>query len=146
MITRPRLAIVFGALAASTVTLAAGDACAWQQTMPFTASVNGHEFDRVVLRGDGCKVHVELYFSAPAAAYESRAKQRNVHRFVVRVQLADGNALRIGPFTNTAAGPRRHRASQDTSARGCWAKGEPQVRSVNVNGCRGKGCRVPELD
>jgi len=114
---------------------------AWTQSAPFETRVHGHAFSRVVLESRDCVLDVRLPFDAPEAAYKNdAAPTRNVYRFHARIKL-DDQTFETPIFQNSAPGARSYTYAKDTSAEACWAKREHQLRAVDVEGCRGAGCR-----
>lgn len=132
----PGLIVALGALAPT-------DAFGWMQSTIFRASVHHHEFDKIAIENDGCKLNVTLWFTAPEDRYSDPNPVRNQFRFDARVKL-DDREFRTGVFRNEAPGRRRFHTVIDTTADGCWAKNEHKVRDVDVNGCRNRNCRVPD--
>jgi len=126
--------LVVGALLLPTV------AYAWTEEQEFVARVHKHEFSRVQLSAEGCVLKARLFFDAPAGAYESESASRNYYRFHARIQLDSGRTLLTSVFHNQTPGPHQFDHSEDTTASGCWAKTKSQVRAVDVEGCRGRGC------
>ena len=115
-------------------------AFAWTQEQQFAARVHKHEFSRVVLTGEGCTVKARLFFEAPAEGYESETASRNYYRFHARIKLDSEHVLLTDVFYNQTPGPHVYEYKQDTTAQGCWAKGESHARGVDIEGCRGRGC------
>jgi hypothetical protein len=115
-------------------------AFAWTDEQQFGARVHKHEFSRVRLTGDGCVVKARLFFDAPAEAYESETASRNYYRFHARIKLDSEHVLRTGIFHNQKPGPHVFDYQEDTTTQGCWGKGESHARTVDVEGCRGRGC------
>jgi hypothetical protein len=115
-------------------------AFAWTHEQQFGARVHKHEFSRVLLTGEGCTVKARLFFDAPAEAYESETSARNYYRFHARIKLDSEHVLLTGIFHNQKPGPHVFDYREDTTAHGCWGKGESHARAVDVEGCRGRGC------
>lgn len=113
---------------------------AWTQDQPFGARVHKHEFSRVLLTAEGCTVTARLFFDAPAEAYPSETASRNYYRFHARIKLDNEHVLFSGVFHNQTPGAHVFDFQEDTTASGCWAKGESHPRAVDVEGCRGRGC------
>lgn len=109
------------------------------------ASVNGHEFSRVRVDASGCVLNVRLDFSAPESGYSSKAKNRNHHRFRARLLFKNGKALVTKVFNNRAAGKRTYGEQLDTSDGACWGKEQLELKDVEVVGCRGTGCTMPDF-
>jgi hypothetical protein len=112
----------------------------WTQEQEFAARVHKHAFSRVQLSAEGCVLKARLFFDAPAEAYESETASRNYYRFHARIKLDTEHVLLTGIFHNQAPGPHQFDYLEDTTAAGCWAKGESHARAVDVEGCRGRGC------
>jgi hypothetical protein len=123
-------------------TLTPALALAWGSSAPFAATVHHHEFSRVEASGDGCVARARLTYIAPEQAYGSPEQERNSYSFKARVRFASGKRMFSVPFTNTAPGKRVYRFRVDTGKHGCWARAEQKVVGVDVEGCRGQGCRV----
>ena len=115
-------------------------AVAWTQEQQFAARVHKHEFSRVLLSAEGCTVKAQLFFDAPAEAYESETASRNYYRFHARIKIDAEHALLTGVFHNQTPGPHMFDYQEDTTESGCWAKRESQAFGVDVEGCRGRGC------
>jgi hypothetical protein len=116
-------------------------ALAWSQEAHFSARVHKHEFSRAALSTEGCTLKLRLFFDAPEAAYQADSKTRNQYRFHARVNLDGGHALLTPVFQSQAAGARVYDYAQDTTDDGCWVKVESKVLGVDVEGCRGAGCK-----
>lgn len=116
-------------------------ALGWTQSASVETHVHGHAFSRVTLESRGCELTLHLPFDAPEAAYKHEAPTRNVYRFHARIKLDDGHTLETPVFQNSAPGARSYSYVKDTNADGCWAKDERQLRAVDVEGCRGAGCK-----
>ena len=123
--------------------LVAPVALAWSLDFPIHASVNGHEFDRVRVDSAECTLKLRLDFSAPEKGYDSRAKNRNHHRFKARLLFDNGKAVVTKIFNNRAPGRRTYREGIDTSDGACWGKEKVHLKDVEVVGCRGDKCEVP---
>ena len=116
-------------------------ALAWTEEQQFSARVHKHEFSRVQLTGgEGCIVKARLFFDAPAEAYESETAARNYYRFHARIKLDSEHVLLTEVFHNQTPGAHFYDYRLDTTDQGCWGKSQSQVRAVNVEGCRGRGC------
>ena len=126
--------------------LVAVPASAWVFEFPLEAKVNGHEFDKIKVEGKDCKLTVKLWFDAPKDGYDSRAKNRNHHRFKARVEFGEDRVLETVVFGNGTPGKRLLRHEEDTSGAGCWSKEKLKVRDVDVVGCRAKGCKLPAFE
>lgn len=109
-------------------------------------TVHGHEFDKVSLESSECSVTAKLWFTAPESGYRDRSANRNSYLFRARVVLDDGRQVTSQNFRTSKPGNKLQTWVFDTSAEGCWAKEKPALRSVVVNGCRGRRCPVPEFD
>jgi len=121
----------------------AGAALAWSQGADFSATVHGHAFRRVELDTNECTLHYRIFFTAPADAYASNAKTRNVYLFRSRIDFADGKSARVPIFANRGAGERVYENQFDSTGEGCWAKEKHALSGVKVEACRGDGC-TPE--
>ncbi len=119
-------------------------AYAWSKKMLISAVVHHHEFDQIELTNQGCSLEVVLRFDAPESAYDAKEAARNYYRFRARIELADYD-VETAIFSNDRPGRRNIRYVHDTSKQGCWAKQAPKLGGVHVEGCRRKGCKVPEL-
>lgn len=139
-----RSALFIGSLVAAAI-LTAPASLAGNVDWPVNARVNGHEFNRVRVEGADCSLKLRLDFTAPEDGYSGRAKNRNVHRFRALLLFKTGKVLVTLPFNNRGPGKRVYDEVVDTSAQGCWGKDELQLKDVEVVGCRGKGCRIPEF-
>jgi hypothetical protein len=136
---KPWLIVAAGA-AVSTVALLAG---AWELKAPFNATVNGHQFSEIQISNQECVLQVKLYFDAPADKYQSGARRRNYHQFRAHLSFADNVMVESEVFGNPAPGKRVYSFTKDTAVGGCWAKQKLKLQGVDVQGCRGIGCRVP---
>jgi hypothetical protein len=136
---------IWGLLSASAALLAPTLALAWTQEAPFGARVHKHEFSRVVLSGDGCTLKTRLFFDAPDEAYKDEIPSRNYYRFHARIKLDSAHAVITHYFHNDAPGARVYDYEQDTTSEGCWAKAENHPQAVNVEGCRGRGCKPEDF-
>lgn len=116
-------------------------ALAWSQSASFETRVHGHAFSRVTLESRGCELGVQLPFDAPQKAYEHEAAARNIYRFHARIKLDKGHTFETVVFQNSVPGARSYSYVKDTTAEGCWAKDPHQLRAVDVEGCRGGGCK-----
>ena len=86
--------------------LVAGAAYGWSQGADITATVHGHSFHRVEVDATDCTLNYRIYFDAPADAYASNAKTRNVYLFRSRIEFADGKTALVPIFANRGAGER----------------------------------------
>ena len=116
-------------------------AWAWTQSAGFETHIHGHEFSRVTLDSNGCELKVRVLFEAPETAYKNEAPARNFYRFHARIKLDDGRAVETRVFSNSAPGARAYSYVLDTAADACWAKGEHKISGIDVEGCRGAGCK-----
>ncbi len=136
---------IWGLLGAGAALLAPTLAFAWTAEAPFDARVHQHEFSRVVLTGVGCVLKTRVFFDAPDEAYKDDIVSRNYYRFHARIKLAGGHVVVTRYFHNDAPGARVYDYDQDTTAEGCWAKTEGHAQAVNVEGCRGRGCKPEDF-
>jgi len=113
----------------------------WTQAVDFETHVHGHEFWRVKVDTEGCDLKVRLLFSAPEDGYKSESPARNFYRFHARLTLDDGRTVETRVFSNSAPGARGYTYVAQTQANGCYAKTERKIRGVDVEGCRGAGCK-----
>lgn len=120
-------------------------ALGWSFGIGVHMTVNGHEFHRVAVESDGCKLNVALRFNAPASGYDAKAKVRNYHRFRARLLFKNGKAITTDVYANDRPGKRVIRLSHDTEYEACWAKEKVELKDVDVIGCRAKRCRVGEF-
>jgi hypothetical protein len=116
-------------------------ALGWTQSASFETHIHGHTFARVSVENRGCELRVTLPFDAPAPAYQHEAASRNIYRFHARIKLDKGHELETPVFQNSVPGARQYGYTKDTSSEGCWAKDEHQLRAVDIEGCRGAGCK-----
>jgi hypothetical protein len=131
----PRLALV---------TLAfSGAAFAWEAEAPYMATAHGHRFSLVTAQQNGCSVLVRLYFVAPDKAYAADSPARNYYRFASRVRFKEGKSIQTRIFANREPGSRVYAEIYDTAPEGCWAKTEQKFQGVDIEACRGHGCRPP---
>jgi hypothetical protein len=121
-------------------------ALAWQSGADFETQIHAHQFSRADLVSDQCTVKVQLLFDAPAAGYEHEVPARNVYRFHVRMKLDDGRHVVTRVFNNRAPGARAYGYTLDTTADGCWAKQERKLQGIDVEGCRGAGCKPEDFE
>jgi hypothetical protein len=128
-----------GAVALATL---ASTALGLSVSMPVHATVDGHVFHHVRIESQACELKVELRFDAPAARYQSRAKDRNYYRFLSQLTFDNGKAVVTHVFGNSGPGERVYRTHYDTGPEGCWAKKKVKFRDFDVVGCRGHGCRL----
>lgn len=122
--------------------LAPALAFAWTSGSPFSATVHGHHFKRVAVRDDGCVVKTTVEFTAPEQGYKDPAPVRNYYRFKARARFASGKEATSPVFFSQQPGTHRFEFNFDTTSAACWAKAEQKLIGVDVEGCRGKGCRV----
>ena len=120
-------------------------ALAWVFEIQFGATVNDHKFHRIKAEGNECALKVKLSFTAPEREYDSRAKNRNYHRFKARVLFQNGKAIVTPVFGNSAPGKRAYTYTHDTSGEACWAKEKTAVKDIDIEGCRARGCKVKEF-
>lgn len=116
-------------------------ALAWNQEALFGATVHGHRFEKVLVEGVECKVKVRLFFQAPEDGYKSESPARNHYRFKGRLKLDGGRTVETRIFYNEGTGARVYEYVHDTTGDGCWAKDKHKLTGIDVEGCRGKGCR-----
>jgi len=116
-------------------------ALAWNQEALFGATVHGHRFEGVLIEGADCTLKVRLSFQAPAEGYKAESPGRNHYRFIGRLKLDGGRTVLTHYFYNDTPGARVYNDVRDTSAEGCWAKERHKLQGIDVEGCRGKGCR-----
>jgi hypothetical protein len=123
-----------------------GLAFAWTQSTGFATTVHGHEFHRATLESSECVVKYRFDFTAPEARYAGADKKAPRFRFVGRIRLNSGAAVRSPIFPNAAPGERQFKGTFDTASEGCWAKQEQKIIALDVRGCRGQGCVPDEFD
>ena len=116
-------------------------ALAWNNGADFETSIHGHDFSRVTFESDRCQVKVRLLFAAPATGYKNESQARNLYRFHARIKLDDGRQVLTRVFSNSAPGLRAYAYTFDTKPEGCWAKDERKIQGIDVEGCRGTGCK-----
>jgi hypothetical protein len=119
-------------------------ALGWTQAVDFETHVHGHEFYRVKVDSDGCDLKVRLLFIAPQDAYKSESPARNFYRFHARIKLDEGRTVETRVFSNSAPGTRGYTYianTANTQGDGCWAKAERKLQGIDVEGCRGAGCK-----
>jgi len=134
--------LLLGAAALAAAASIALVARAWEIKAPFGAKVNDHEFYEFRVWNEECVFKARIRFNAPKGAYESGAPVRNYYRFKARIEAKDNLTIDSPVFFNRAPGKRVYFFSKDTAAGGCWAKQKPKIQSVDIEGCRGKGCQV----
>lgn len=132
------LVALFGAASVLTPAIA----WAWGSSALFSATVWGHKFSDVTVKATGCIVETAIKYNAPDKAYKSRLQGMNEYRFKARARFASGKSVESAVFTSTKAGSASHTYRVDTQPEGCWAKQDQKLVAVDVEGCRGKGCRV----
>lgn len=120
-------------------------ALAWKSGADFETGIHGHDFSRADLESDQCTVKVQVLFDAPAEGYRHEAPARNVYRFHVRMKLDDGHQVVTRVFNNRSPGARAYSYTLDTTADGCWAKQERKLQGIDVEGCRGAGCKPEDF-
>jgi hypothetical protein len=125
----------------ASVVLVAPVALAWSQGADFSATVHGHAFKRVEVESNECVLDYRIYFDAPADAYTSPAKPRDVYLFRTRIDFASGKSAPVPVFANRAPGARVYENHFDSTADGCWVKEKQALRGVKVEACRGDGCK-----
>jgi hypothetical protein len=125
------------------ILLVLGFATGWTQSAGFGTTVHGHEFNRVTIGANGCKLDYRFDFNAPADRYQGADPKAPRFRFVGRIKLKSGAVVRSPIFPNAASGERKYENSFDTSSEGCWAKDEQKLTGFDVRGCRGQGC-IPD--
>jgi hypothetical protein len=113
----------------------------WSQDAEFSATVHGHAFKRVVVESKDCVLDYRIYFDAPADAYASPAKARDVYLFRARIDFASGKSATVPVFANRESGARMYENHFDSAGDGCWVKDKQALRGVKVEGCRGDGCK-----
>ena len=128
------------------VGLIAAHAIAWSKSAPTGVRVHDHEFHRVSVKSNDCELTAKVRFKAPPKAYKSRAKVRNVYYFKARVDLKNGRQLETPVFRSSSPARRAFTHTVNTSADGCWAKEKSAIINLDVVGCRGKRCKVPEFE
>jgi hypothetical protein len=116
-------------------------ALAWNNGADFETSIHGHDFSRVTFESDRCQVKVRLLFAAPATGYKNETVARNFYRFHARIKLDDGRQVLTRVFSNSAPGLRAYAYTLDTKPEGCWAKDERKIQGIDIEGCRGIGCK-----
>jgi hypothetical protein len=114
---------------------------AWSHQATFETRIHHHEFSSVSVQNDGCKLEVKIAFDAPPKAYDSANPARSVYRFHVRTRLAEGHDSVTRVFANRGPGARVYAYVEDTTSAGCWAKEEHKIQKIDVEGCRGAGCK-----
>ena len=134
----PRSRAVLWVLALVCVTQVA---FAWSQDAEFSATVHGHAFKRVVVESKDCELDYRIYFDAPADAYSSPARARDVYLFRARIDFASGKSATVPVFANREPGARMYENHFDSAGDGCWVKDKQALRGVKVEGCRGDGCQ-----
>lgn len=113
----------------------------WHEANP-QITVHEHSFYRVTLNNIGCQLRVRLFVDAPFERYRDEDEARNSYRFQAKLKLAGGRTITSPTFANDAAGLRVFAFTQDSTGEGCWAKEPRKLRKLDVNACRGQGCRV----
>jgi hypothetical protein len=116
----------------------------WHEANP-QITVHEHAFYRVTLNNIGCQLRVRLYVDAPFERYRDEDQVKNHYRFQAKLKLAGGRSLTSPNFGNDAPGLRVFAFSHDSTGEGCWAKEPRKLRKLDVNACRGQGCRVEAL-
>jgi hypothetical protein len=115
-------------------------ALAWSQQANFETHIHGHEFYRISVETNQCKLKMRVLFTAPEAGYKNEFSAKNSYRFHARLKLDDERNVVTRIFSNSAPGTRGYDYVFDTSADGCWASQEHKIRGVDIEGCRGTGC------
>ncbi len=136
---KTRLLLALAALALT------APALAWSYSRTINARVNKHAFHRVDVKSDDCKLEIGLYFDAPPEGYDSGAKNRNHHRFKARFLFKNGKSVVTPIIGNAKPGKRRFIHRYDSADAACWAKEEVQLKDVDIEGCRGQGCKVKDF-
>lgn len=126
-------------LTATTVAQAAG----WSQSAEFGVRTHGHSFYKATVESNDCTLHYRLYFTAPPEAYQNPNKAH--FRFRARIRFGSGKQLSSLVFGNRGAGERVYERDYDTSGEGCWARETQKLLGVDVEACRGRGCRPEEF-
>ncbi len=127
------------ALTALALSVSAG---AWEASSAFRATIHDHVFHHMAVQTHGCSIETTVRFEAPEQAYRSQFPVRNHYRFKARVRFDSGKRVISPIFYSNAPAKRRYVFRYDTSAEGCWAKTRQRLVDINVEGCRGKDCRV----
>ena len=133
-----------GALRAATLVASlgcAGVAWGWATSVLFSATVWGHKFNEVSVEAKDCSVTVRVKYDAPAVAYKSQSADKNHYRFRARARFASGVKAEGPIFSSTKAGPGVHSFTVDTG-QACWARDKQALAAMDVEGCRGEGCKV----
>jgi hypothetical protein len=132
-------------LSFATLVATSAVALAWSQKVPFAVKVHDHALHDVELSATDCSLTYKLFFSAPAAGYDSRAENRNYYLFRTRIKLQSGKRVTVPVFGNAGPGERVYERSYDTSGEGCWAKEPQKLLGVDVEACRNRGCTPDPL-
>lgn len=131
------------AVAALGVLALTPSALAWKFGIGIHMTVNQHEFNRVAVENDGCKLNIALHFEAPEKGYDDKASpRRNYHRFRGRLLFKNGKEVKTDIFANDTPGKRVIRLTHDTEHEACWAKEKVELKDVDVVGCRAKKCKL----
>jgi hypothetical protein len=133
----------FALLVANAALFTSALASAWALDVTIGPSSHGHRFERVVLEASDCQLKVRLFFQAPVERYKSEWPQQNYYRFKARLKFAGAEPALTRIFHNTAPGARVYDATLDTTEQGCWAKTAHELRGVDIESCRARGC-TPE--
>jgi hypothetical protein len=134
--------LLVGTIALGAVGTFALLAHAWVVKAPFDATINEHHFYEMKVWNDECKLKVRLRFTAPKDGYQATYSKRNYYRFKSRLEMSDNITVDSPVFGNRKPGRRVYSFTKDTTAGGCWAKRELKVFDVDIEGCRGRKCRV----
>jgi hypothetical protein len=128
-------------MAASLVlALAPAAAGAWEKKAELEVQVHDHAFSKVSATSVGeCALELSVHFGAPAERYGAG---KGHYKFRARVELSGGKRVTSPVFMNRAPGRRVYRFTFDTTGEGCWAKQEHKIFDLDVEGCRGRGCKV----
>lgn len=129
-------------LAALGVLALTPSALAWKFGIGIRITVNQHEFNRVAVESDGCKLNLALHFEAPEKGYQDKSPRRNYHRFQGRLLFKNGKEVKTEIFANDKPGKRVIRLQHDTEHDACWAKAKVELKDVDVVGCRAKKCKL----
>jgi hypothetical protein len=145
-----RYSKLFSALALASAVqsplVAHADGAGWSQRTMLNTVVWEHSFDRVTVTALDCSVSVKLHFIAPKEGYKAAGSARNHYYFHARLKFADGKKIDTGMFKTSKPGAKLYSYDHDTSSDGCWAKGQHKLSSVDVVGCRGQRCPVPDFE
>jgi hypothetical protein len=140
MVKVQRAFVVFAAACFVFALPAAG--LGWTYGTSVHMTINGHQFHRVAVENDGCKLNLTLKFEAPEKGYDSKSKVRNYHRFQARLLFKNGKDVKTQVFANDQPGKRMIRLVHDSEHEACWGKEKVELKDVDVVGCRGKKCKL----